>query len=65
KPTLIIHAEHDHIIHYTDGQALYHASAAEQKQLLKIPGADHNTIFMRGLSQYLAAIQDLIQGLPG
>jgi len=65
KPTLIIHAEHDHIIPYTDGQALYHASAAEQKQLLKIPGADHNTIFMRGLSQYLAAIQDLIQGLPG
>lgn len=64
KPTLIIHAEYDHIIPFADGQALFDASAAARKQLLKIPGANHNDIFARGLSAYLAAVQDLVTSLP-
>lgn len=59
KPTLIIHAEYDHIIPFSDGRLLYDSSAANQKQLLKIPGANHNDIFARGSSQYLAAIRNL------
>ncbi|MBW1785481.1 MAG: alpha/beta hydrolase [Deltaproteobacteria bacterium] len=57
KPTLVIHAEFDHIIPFSDGQALYDASPAEDKTLLKIPGANHNDIFMRGLREYMAAVK--------
>jgi fermentation-respiration switch protein FrsA (DUF1100 family) len=59
KPTLIIHAELDHIIPFSDGQALYDASPAPDKTLLKIAGANHNDIFMRGFSDYMAAISAL------
>jgi fermentation-respiration switch protein FrsA (DUF1100 family) len=61
KPTLIIHAEFDHIIPFSDGQALYDASPSAAKTLVKIAGANHNDIFVRGLQQYLRAIRDLVQ----
>lgn len=60
KPTLIIHAEYDHIIPFSDGQALYDACGSPHKSLLKIPGADHNDIFMRGLSPYLEAVRTMV-----
>lgn len=59
KATLIIHAQWDHIIPYADGQALYTASPAAQKELLMIPDANHNDIFYKGLSQYMAALKKL------
>jgi len=59
KPTLIIHAEMDHIIPFGDGQALYEASPASDKTLLRIPGANHNDIFIRGLSEYMTAVGTL------
>ena len=58
-PTLIIHAEDDHIIPVSDGQALYDASAAPDKTLLKIPHANHNDILLQGFTVYMAAIQAL------
>jgi len=61
KPTLIIHAEFDHIIPFSDGQALYDASPSSDKTLLKIPNANHNDIFMRGFSEYMAAVGTLAQ----
>ena len=63
KPTLIIHAEYDHIIPYSDGLALYDACGAADKTLLKVPGANHNDIFFRGLSNYLKAVKDLTEKL--
>jgi len=57
KPVLIIHAERDHIIPFEDAQALYDACPSPDKTLLKIAGADHNDIFARGMTQYLAAIK--------
>lgn len=65
KPTLIIHAEFDHIIPFSDGKALYDASPALQKDLLKIPGANHNDIFARGLADYLKAVEGLTRKLAG
>lgn len=61
KPTLIIHAEKDHIIPFSDGEALYNASAASDKTFLKILYANHNDIFARGLSEYLEAVKALAQ----
>ncbi|MBT8341931.1 MAG: alpha/beta hydrolase [Desulfatitalea sp.] len=59
RPTLIIHAEHDHIIPFSDGLALFQAASGKDKQLLKIDGADHNDIFFRGADRYMQAIRDL------
>jgi uncharacterized protein len=59
KPTLIIHAEFDHIIPFSDGQALYEACPAEEKKLLKIPKANHNDIFARGIGPYMDAVKEL------
>ncbi len=60
KPTLIIHGEHDSLIPFEDAKVLYKASAATQKTLLKIPGADHNSVFHIGMKAYFAAIKELI-----
>lgn len=63
KPTLIIHAEYDHIIPFGDGQALYDASLAQDKRLVKIPRADHNTIFAVGSRPYLEAVETFVSHL--
>jgi uncharacterized protein len=63
RPTLIIHAEYDHIIPFSDGLALHEACSASEKSLVKIPGANHNDIFVRGFVQYMAAIKDFVERL--
>jgi len=65
KPTLVIHAEQDHIIPLSEGQALYDASPAADKTLLLIPGANHNDIFLKGITEYMAALRDLTLRLAG
>jgi len=65
KPTLIIHAQFDQIIPPSDGEALYEAGAAREKRLLMIPGADHNTIFVRGFEAYMAAIGGFLKLIAG
>ncbi len=59
KPLLVIHAEYDQIISFTEGLALYKASPAADKQMLKIPNATHNDIFFQGMNAYLQAIGEL------
>ena len=63
KPTLVIHAEYDHIIPFSDGQALFDASGDPEKKLIKIDGANHNDILFRGFRIYLQGIHDLVQSL--
>jgi len=58
-PLLVIHAEFDHIIPFSDGQALFDASTSPDKTLLKIPGANHNDILAHGFGDYLGAVQRL------
>jgi fermentation-respiration switch protein FrsA (DUF1100 family) len=60
RPTLIIHAERDHIIPFGDARALFEASPAADKALLPIPAANHNDIFLRGLEAYLQAVKGLV-----
>jgi hypothetical protein len=65
KPTLVIHAEFDDIIPFADGQALYDACPSSDKTLLKIPGADHNDLFTRGLDEYMKAVKILTERSAG
>lgn len=60
RPTLIIHAEYDHIIPFAEGKALYEACGADSKRLLKIPNADHNSIFFSGMGKYMETIRELL-----
>lgn len=57
KPVLIIHAEYDHIIPYSDARELFESLPDEtDKKLLKIREADHNSIFYYGMNEYLEAV---------
>lgn len=64
-PTLIIHAEYDHIIPFSDALALYEACDAQEKSLLEIKNANHNDIFLRGLDDCMGAIQALVSRIKG
>lgn len=64
-PTLIIHAQHDFIIPYSDGEALLEASGAGDKRLVMIPGADHNSVFMVGYALYMRAVRTFIESIDG
>jgi hypothetical protein len=63
KPTLIIHAQYDHIIPFSDGEALFAASPAQEKKFLMIPGANHNDIFARGMNLYMKGMKEFIASL--
>ncbi|MGD1152404.1 MAG: alpha/beta hydrolase [Syntrophales bacterium] len=60
KPTLVIHAEFDHIIPFSEGRLLFEASPSRYKKFLKIPGANHNDIFSHGMSAYLESVKWLV-----
>ena len=59
KPFLLIHAQFDHIIPFSDGQALFDACSSSDKTLLEIKGANHNDIFMKGMDKYLEHIKKI------
>lgn len=59
-PTLIIHAEQDHLISLNESKALYAAAPAARKEILTIPDANHNDIFMRAWPAYLSAVGRLL-----
>jgi len=65
KALLVIHAEYDQIIPFTEGQALFEASPAADKMLLRIPNATHNDIFFQGMHIYLQAIRTLADKVGG
>ena len=60
-PTLIIHGERDWIIPIGDARALFEASPAPEKKLVKVPGAGHNDLMMIGRRAYFGAIAELCQ----
>lgn len=60
KPTLVIHAEQDHLIPFEEGSLLYKACGAREKTLLTIRGADHNNLFLLGMDDYLDGLRGLI-----
>ena len=59
KPCLIIHAQYDHIIPFSDGRALYDSVGSKDKFFLEIKDADHNDLFFKGMSAYLDHIQKI------
>jgi pimeloyl-ACP methyl ester carboxylesterase len=60
KKLLVIHAEFDHIIPYSDGETLYNSSSSIDKKLVKIEDADHNTIFYYGMEKNMDAVKKFV-----
>ena len=48
-----------------NGQRLYDASPAQDKRILRIPGAGHNNLLGIGMEQYFAAIKDFVAAHAG
>ncbi|MBT3379386.1 MAG: alpha/beta fold hydrolase [Lentisphaerae bacterium] len=59
-PALIIHGTDDHIIPFSDSEALLDACPCPEKKLLSIEGAGHNDLLVHGLDQYCTAIREHI-----
>lgn len=60
QPTLLIHGEKDQIIPVQEGQELYENSAASEKSIFIVPGADHNDVMVVRQEQYFQAIEDFV-----
>jgi|YelNatPaOPRAMG01_1025707.scaffolds.fasta_scaffold09137_4 alpha-beta hydrolase superfamily lysophospholipase len=59
-PALVIHGEHDRIVPLEEGKSLYRNIGTDDKQMVVIPGVDHNTIFSGGMEQYLGALKTFV-----
>jgi len=59
--TLIVHGQSDVLIPASDARELFRRSAAEDKQLVLIPGAGHNDLMWVGMTQYMDAIRSFVK----
>ena len=59
-PALIIHGELDSLIPVSVGIELHREIGSKDKQLVIIPGAEHNDIMFVGTEQYFSAIEDFV-----
>ena len=59
-PVLIIHGEYDTLVPLEEAETLSEQIGSQEKELLIIPGANHNDIMFVGLKQYFEAIKKFI-----
>ncbi len=62
-PLLVIHGEEDNLIPVSNGQAIYDASPAPNKRILRVPDAGHNDLLMVAPQDYFAAIAAFVTGI--
>lgn len=60
-PLLVIHGEHDTILPVENGQALYDASPAFHKRILRVPRAGHNDLLFHAPDAYFNAVGRFIE----
>ena len=56
-PLLIIHAEQDHIIPFSQGQNLHNSCPSKEKTFLPIPNANHNNILGVSFLKYFEEVE--------
>lgn len=59
-PLLVIHAEKDHIIPFSEGKTLFDSCPSAQKDFLEIKQANHNNIFQFAMTEYFKAIAEFL-----
>lgn len=60
KPVLIIHGEYDEIIPFSEGKKLFENAGTENKKIVKILNAGHNTIFSLGIDEYFSSMRSFL-----
>ena len=60
-PLLIIHAEQDHIVPFTQGERLYNFCPSKNKKFLSIPNANHNNILGVDPQRYFEEVVGFIK----
>lgn len=60
-PSLIIHGEEDNLVPLTEAEAIHNLLPTDNKKLLIIPYADHNSLIFEGEEEYFGAISAFIQ----
>ncbi|MGI9536375.1 MAG: alpha/beta hydrolase [Desulfocapsaceae bacterium] len=64
-PTLILHGADDQLIPLHEAVKLQAESGAKTKQLFVIPGADHNSLLVRGGETYFETIKNFTDTVTG
>jgi pimeloyl-ACP methyl ester carboxylesterase len=59
-PALIIHGERDSLIPPSEATTLHEEIGSQEKRLVIIPSADHNSLMLVGMEQYFSAIKDFV-----
>jgi len=62
-PLLVIHAEEDHIVPFSQGQDLHDSCPSKEKTSLSIPNANHNNILEVSFQKYFEEITRFINAL--
>jgi len=57
NPLLVMHTEHDGLVDISHAERNYKWAASPQKQLLRFPVGDHNSIMGQNKNEYVAAIK--------
>ena len=60
-PLLIIHAEQDHIIPFSQGEILHDTCPSKHKKFLPIPNANHNNILGVDPKRYFAEVESFVK----
>ena len=62
-PLLVIHAEQDHIIPFSQGEELLNLCPSKKKKLVPIPNANHNNILGVNPQKYFEEVERFIHAL--
>ena len=62
-PLLVLHAEGDILLPPWNGERIHERAASDDKRLVTIPNADHNTIMAYGGRLYWGSIAEFLQAL--
>ena len=60
-PLLVIHAEEDHIVPFSQGEKLLNLCPSDNKKLLPIPNANHNNILGVSFQKYFDEVEFFIK----
>ncbi|TWU44154.1 Alpha/beta hydrolase family protein [Novipirellula aureliae] len=61
NPLLVMHTENDGLIDISHAERNYKWAGSRQKQLLRFPVGNHNTIFGRNHVEYLDAVESFLR----
>ena len=60
-PLLIIHAEEDHIVPFSQGELLHNLCPSKNKKFLPVPNANHNNILGVSFQKYFEEVTHFIK----